>query len=764
MVETEATTGNRRVAGRGRFGPPDSVLSLALAVAAGVGACFAGCHPTGTPVLDPLYRGVFAGVVVLAASRAARGTILWMAAVATAFSRGWLLAPAAAGLLIGFGGALRVRPSRWLGALAAAVSVQVVLRWPHEAFLGLTALVAAAATVPALVAALAVLSRRARRWLLWAAGGLIVVAGVLVVPLLVEGALARNQLALGIDNAEAALRSVSSGQAAGGRQQLALASADFASVSHRVGAWWTAGSRLVPVAAQQRQAVAVASSEAGEVSSVAEEQAGRIDYATLHYQAGGIDLAAVQALQAPLATVDARLNSAVSNLAAVDSQWLTSPISSRLGRLDREVVKAQRSASLAMLAVRDAPSLLGAQGTRHYLVAVLDPTETRGLGGLIVFYGEMTATSGHLSLNDLVDVDQLNQVLASHGGGHITGPPSYLARYGAFQPQDFVQDVSYAPDLPTVTQVFSQLVGEAGGPAADGLLMLDPRAIGALLSYTGPINAPGLGQLTSANAEQVIEKGEYTDFPLASQQTERRAALTAAMKTALSRLTHGSLPAPQSMADTLGPSVRRGDLLFWSVHPADHPFLDRLGMAGSFPKPAGGDLLAVVSQNAANNKIDAYLQRTIDDRVAYDPSNGSVSSTVTVTLHNSAPASGLSSEVIGDNSGHGLPSGTNDIWLSIYSPLELVSSSANLGEVDELGVHTYSGFLQVGPGKTAKLVVRLEGVVRRGANYRLWLYQQPMVNPDVVTAEVSPSGGGHGAVTWDVPTGLVVSRQFRVGG
>ena len=74
--------------------------------------------------------------------------------------------------------------------------------------------------------------------------------------------------------------------------------------------------------------------------------------------------------------------------------------------------------------------------------------------------------------------------------------------------------------------------------------------------------------------------------------------------------------------------------------------LYRLGLAGAFPAARGHDLLAVTTQNAANNKIDVYLQRSISDAVNYDPTNGAVASKLTITLHNEAPAQGLPSEVM----------------------------------------------------------------------------------------------------------------------
>ena len=75
-------------------------------------------------------------------------------------SRGWLVLPALAALLLAFAGMWPRRPNALLGALTGALAVQVVLRWPPVAFHGATALVAVAATSPCLVGAVRTLSAR----------------------------------------------------------------------------------------------------------------------------------------------------------------------------------------------------------------------------------------------------------------------------------------------------------------------------------------------------------------------------------------------------------------------------------------------------------------------------------------------------------------------------------------------------------------------------------------------------------------------------
>ncbi len=365
------------------------------------------------------------------------------------------------------------------------------------------------------------------------------------------------------------------------------------------------------------------------------------------------------------------------------------------------------------------------------------------------------------------DISQLNAALP-RGGGHLTGPADYLARYGAFHPQQFrFQDLSYAPDLPTVANVIQQLYPQAGGDHIDGVLALDPYGLASLIGITGPINVPGLGRLTAANTASELLEGQYSAFS-ESQQKVAHDYDQDALRIEFHKLTTGSLPGPRTLSDALDAEVRQGRIEFWSFDKADQPVLSRLGLPGAFPAAGGHDLLAVTTQNAANNKIDVFLRRTISDAVNYDPANGAVASRVTITLHNEAPAQGLPSEVVGSYPGSGLPPGTNETWLTLYSPLGLHAATVNgqnqgASDVAELGVHAYSEYVDIPPGGSATLTFDLSGVTTPGPDYKLVLYNQPMVVPDLDIVNVQPTSGWTvtGPATW-LPGNDVTEAQTFV--
>ena len=174
--------------------------------------------------------------------------------------------------------------------------------------------------------------------------------------------------------------------------------------------------------------------------------------------------------------------------------------------------------------------------------------------------------------------------------------------------------------------------------------------------------------------------------------------------------------------------------------------------------PTGGDFVSVRGQNSAHNKIDAYLDRTIAVHAIVDRGTGMVRSTVTVTLHNRAPAVGLPPYVIGNDVDQ--PPGTNQMTLAVYSPLHPTGATidgvfAPVGPEQELGWNVGSLRIVVPPGRTTTVVFALEGTLDLADGYRLRVVPQPAATTTRATVEVE------GAAGWVAEAGLHLTRSGR---
>ncbi len=214
-----------------------------------------------------------------------------------------------------------------------------------------------------------------------------------------------------------------------------------------------------------------------------------------------------------------------------------------------------------------------------------------------------------------------------------------------------------------------------------------------------------------------------------------------------------------------------GRIALWSAHPNDAPLLEALHLEDGFPNAHDGDLLAVTTQNSGANKIDAYLHTSVTDHVIFDPTTGAEHSAVQVTLTNDAPATGLPPIVIDSPpSDPKLPPGTNETWLSVYSPLSFDQVSVDgapgaLSATRELGVWAYSTYVDVAPKTSVTVRISLVGRVASGSKFRISVRLQPAANPVRTQVVVTPArpwslAPSSASPRWDLGPAVVQDRVF----
>lgn len=749
------------------------LLVTAAIGAAAVGAALAGCHPTGTTVVDPFEAAGFAAAFTLLCSRASRTTWLVLGVVCVLMARQWLLVPAVAEVVLAFLGALQERARRRLGALVGALGVQVVLRWPPTLFHGFPSLIAGALLLLLGASAWRRSARRTRRRAVWVIGALGAAAVVVCVPVVVAALSARGEALAAERLARTALTLIGTGGQASATADLRAASRDAHDADSAFDWWLTGGARGIPVLAQQERYVAGALSAAGYAAAVAAREAPVLDYHRLGYHHGQIQIDRLDAMVRPMTVLARQLEVTDRQLGGLGSPWLVAPIQNQATSFLRDVVEARRSASLAVQAARVLPGMLGGTGPRTYLVAFMSPSESRGYDGFIGSYGLLTAADGRVRLTVSGSIANVEQALPK-GGARLSGPADFLARYGSFHPGEFPQDATYAPDFPTVASVLDQIWIQSGGVPIDGVLAVDPYGLADLLHFTGPVSVPGLPfPLTEQNAAEVLLKEQYTTFDTGetNENVLRHDFLQGALHSAFQALVNGSLPAPKTLSKILDPAVADGRISFWSFHRSEQRFLRALDIDGSFPSLPRGVVAAVTYQNTGNNKIDAYLHSEVSDQLSFNPGSGHVTSVVSITLRNSAPSSGLPPIVIDSPADPGLPPGTNRTWLTIYSPLTFTratvdGSEATMSSTPELGVHAYSVYVDVPPDGSTSIHVDLSGAVRRTTQLPVAIRLQPMVLPQRFTVSVVAQGawelaGNRSVVRWRVGAGERQERTFR---
>lgn len=736
-----STTREHSTAGRQRRRTARYERAAAIAAVAGVAAALAPASITGQPVIDALQRALVAAVVTFIAAHGHRWSWFVAGAVAALPARGFGLLLIVLGLVAAVLSTSVRRRSVELGALAGGLVANGICWYRDVDPLVLGPICAAIAICLFIGSGYGEMRRRHRRIAVraFALAALIMLVGVAAAAF--AGVTSMGDLRSGTEAARRALAAVRDGDTDTAQREIATAQDHLAGADERLSGPLAAPAKLVPGLAQQVDAVQVSVDEALAVSGAAADLVAT-DYDSLRYN-GRIDLAEIESLVPRSVSVEATLTASTERLDELRDGWLAPPLRDRIDEFAEEVADAQADATLANEVLSVAPGLLGADGPRTYLVAFMTPAELRGAGGFIGNFAELRATDGDVSLGRS---GRIRELLAARpdGARTIEGLDEYLDRYGRFEPADNVQDASISPHWPYDAQALAQLYPQSGGSEVDAVIGIDPTGMAALLELTGPVEIEGLSvPLSAENAEDYLTRVQYLAF---GDDTERREdILDEVIRTTFDELTTAELPAPRRLGAVLGPVARGRHIHAWSPEEDEQALFALMDASGELDFAAGGDGLAVIQQNAGNNKLDAYLQRDIDYTSSVDTDTGDVESTLTITLHNAPPDADLPRVVDGNN--RGVPRGTNLTWLNLHTPLTVTSATLDgdeirLGEDTEAGMPVWeTPLLQVPPGGSVTLEVRLRGAIDLREAYRLTLMPQPVANPDQVSVRIDLTDG-----------------------
>ena len=221
--------------------------------------------------------------------------------------------------------------------------------------------------------------------------------------------------------------------------------------------------------------------------------------------------------------------------------------------------------------------------------------------------------------------------------------------------------------FPYVAETAAVLYPQSDGNPLDGVAVMDPYVLQALMAYTGPIDVPELDvTVQPLEAAEFILRDQYV---LGEDKEVRVEALDTLGQAVIERLLTGSLPEPAVIARDLGPLIEERRLLFWTDNADEQELLERTGLLGSIPALGDDGGFSVSVTNTGESKIDVFLDREVDVRVE-TADDGTRRLIADVTLTNNAPSSGLPAYVIGNN--YGLPFGTSKMFLTFYGPPALL--------------------------------------------------------------------------------------------
>ncbi len=752
--------------------PPDTVdgttwspaqvrrLVVVASVVAGLLATVGGPQPTAAPVFDAvLVAGAVAMVTWLGAA-----AFRWDAALVTLIAglTSFSIIGTALGVVAAVAGfLLPVAPGRRaiVNAVLVGLAMNIAVRSQFDLFFGSSTLIALA--LGATVATVGFLRRtkRSRRAIATIGGAALVVAFVATVALGIFGVLAADDLRAGSTQTQAGLSALGDGDVEGAQASFDAAADSFESADSLLANPLVSAARFVPGLAQHQRTVTELSSEAADAARFLSNELDAVDLDRLSVTDGRIDVQRVAALQTPLLAIQRRVEGLQHTVDELDSDWLIAPVGDRVDDLADELAAQRQRSADALEVVSAAPAMLGGDGPRTYFIGFTTPAEARGSGGFMGNWAEMTVTDGQIDMTKFGRADDLNlggdPSVRRFSTGNGSDLDEWLARYGPFNlssgpdgttgPEPW-KNINMSPDIATTGRAIADLYPQSGGSQLDGVFIMDAYTLARFLEFTGPIPLPGGSDVVTVETAADFLLNDQYDVTKVDARVD---VLEGFSRTVIDTLLSGTLPAPTTLMDTLGPMVDQGRLTGWMARPDEQAVLEQTGMAGTLPQPGAGDGVAVVFNNAGGNKIDYYLSADTTYRVTADARTGSASARLDVTMTNDAPTDGEPGYVIGNPVG--LPVGTNRTRISVFTRLPVTAASLNdqpaiIEPGAEADYFVTSVYVVLPAGATATLSLELEGRMGVADGYVLVGRAPPTVAPtplDVVATWIDRDGHRH---------------------
>ena len=315
---------------------------------------------------------------------------------------------------------------------------------------------------------------------------------------------------------------------------------------------------------------------------------------------GRVDVEAVASLQAPVATAAAALMTAEERLAAQDSSVYVERFRGKYRELQSQVRSAAQAMDSASVAVDLLPELLGADGTRNYLVVFQNNAEVRATGGLPGALSVLTVDDGDISLG--------RQASAGSFGERATPVlPLSDDEIDIFSEKlgTYLLDANFTPDWPRAAELIRARWEERFPEELDGVLTLDTVAVSYLLAATGPVEV-GPYTITADNAVDVLLHQVYRDIadPAAQDVFFRQVAATV-----FDRIAEGEVGRPRDLLRAL---VRSGDEGRLSVHLSDEAEQARIAerrVAGAVTDAQGAsDAVDITFLDGTGSKMSYFLR------------------------------------------------------------------------------------------------------------------------------------------------------------
>ncbi|MBA2724721.1 MAG: DUF4012 domain-containing protein [Actinobacteria bacterium] len=446
---------------------------------------------------------------------------------------------------------------------------------------------------------------------------------------------------------------------------------------------------------------------------------------------GTIDFSITQKLESSLRSTVLALRHLESEIDHAEQGFLMPPVAAGLDDTAEPIRSLRAAAENGLEVLGIVPPALGSNGSRTYLVLLMNNAELRGAGGILAAAGSLRVSDGQLELGRFYNIDDL----MTEPYVTVPAPREFVRRFGRYKADSTLwANTTFSPDFPDVALVASRLYERVTGVKTDGVIGVDPRGMARLMPTSASVKVPNRPEpLTSDTFARFVYSESYK---LYRDQDYRKEVVIAAGEEVFQSTLDKNWDEYVELEE-IGDAIAGGHLRIVLFREEENSVLAERGATGELA-PLEGDGLFVVSQNfgggdGRGNKMDYWAERRITHRCDIE-ADGSAACVSELNVRNIAPE-GLIRYVAGRP--YGLLRNFVEFFVPGTAKISAVRADGDQAPFwkDEQAGRTVIGtYVKAEPGQ--QMTVSVEYELERASDYRLLAVPQPLARDAFLSIEL----------------------------
>lgn len=427
--------------------------------------------------------------------------------------------------------------------------------------------------------------------------------------------------------------------------------------------WWLGAH--VPILGRNVDAVSTVARDIDQI--VDEVLPGVVDVAdkvrleTFRPKGGRVNLQEVAQAAPVLVKANDVLSQGNRDVSDIDVNGLIPGLREPMRTLQNRFKRTAVAASAANDAAKLLPTMLAADGKkRRYLLLILNNAEVRSLGGMPGSTAVITTQNGKLKMGKqggIHDIRPLKKPALALTKDERSVFPTSIATD--------MRDAAIDPDFPRAAQLAAAAVGKRLKVEFDGVVAVDPVAMGYMLRGLGPVDVGDNITINTTNAVSTLLNYVYVKYPTDTDKQDD------VFEKAARRIFDATVDGTGDSVAVIRSLVRgvgEGRVMLWSRDTTEQKRIQSSGISGDLDTGNGRPQVGVYVNDAGATKMEFYLDMGTSVRSERCLAGGRQELRVTTTLTSRAPANAplLSPSIV--NRGFFVRPGNMLLGVMIFGP------------------------------------------------------------------------------------------------